>query len=129
VPYEFLADAVLLVHFGIVLFVVGGLVLIVAGNGLQWRWVDRWWFRLVHLGTIAFVVAESWLGLNCPLTSLESWLRVHAGAPSYHEGFIEHWVHAILFFDAPSWVFATGYSLFGLLVVLVWWRLPPRRHS
>ena len=44
-----LADAVLLAHLAIVVFNVGGLALIVAGNRLDWRWVNRWWFRAAHL--------------------------------------------------------------------------------
>ena len=38
--YQFLADAVLVLHFGVVLFVVGALVLILAGNARHWRWVN-----------------------------------------------------------------------------------------
>ena len=70
-PYQFLADAVLVLHFGIVVFVVGGLVLVVAGNALRWRWVNAFGFRLAHLAAIAVVVAQSWLGEVCPLTTLE----------------------------------------------------------
>ena len=70
VPSNLLADAVLLLHFGIVVFVVGGLVVIVAGNLRGWRWVNRWWWRLVHLAAILVVVAESWFGVMCPLTTL-----------------------------------------------------------
>ena len=101
-----LADAVLLAHLGIVLFNVGGLVLIVAGNRLGWRWVNRGWFRAAHLAAIAVVVAQAWLGITCPLTTLESWLRALAGAAPYDEGFIQHWVQRILFYEAPAWVFA-----------------------
>ena len=58
-PYQLLADAVLALHVAIVLFVVGGLVLVIAGNFRGWRWVNRLWFRLAHLGAIAVVVAEA----------------------------------------------------------------------
>lgn len=124
-----LADAVLLAHLGIVLFNVGGLVLIVAGNRLGWRWVNQGWFRAVHLAAIAVVVAQAWLGITCPLTTLESWLRALAGTAPYNEGFIQHWVQRILFYEAPAWVFASAYTLFGLLVVAVWWRYPPERRD
>jgi hypothetical protein len=125
-----LANAVLVLHVAIVLFVVGGLVLIVLGNARRrpWRWVNAWWFRLAHLGAIAVVVAEAWFGLTCPLTTLEAWLRVRAGAPIYGgSGFIEHWLQRLLYHDAPAWVFTLGYTLFALLVALAWWRFPPRR--
>ncbi len=124
-----LADAVLLAHLGIVVFNVGGLVLIVAGNRLGWRWVNQWWFRVAHLAAIAVVVMQAWLGITCPLTTLESWLRGLAGGAPYAAGFIQHWVQRLLYYDAPAWVFAGAYTLFGLLVVAVWWRYPPERRK
>lgn len=128
-PSTWLADAVLLLHFGIVVFVVGGLVVIVAGNLRGWRWVNRWWWRLLHLAAILVVVAESWFGVLCPLTTLESWLRARSGSAAYHRGFVETWVQALLFYDAPGWVFTVAYTVFGLAVVGVWLRYPPRRRQ
>jgi hypothetical protein len=125
-PYLLLADAVLLVHFAFVLFVIAGLVLIIAGNWLGWPWVNRLWFRVTHLCAIGFVVAQSWLGMLCPLTTLESWLRVQAGSAGYSQSFIAHWLQSILFFEAPSWVFSCAYTLFGLLVATAWWYFPPK---
>ncbi len=128
VPYQFLADAVLLVHFAVVLFVVGGLALILAGNAAGWGWVNRLWFRLVHLLAIAFVAIQAWLGQLCPLTILESWLRAQAGTLGYGgKGFIEHWLQTLIYFEAPWWVFTAAYTGFAVLVALAWWRFPPRR--
>jgi len=124
--YSHLADVVLLFHFAIVLFVVGGLLLIVSGNLLRWRWVNRWWFRALHLMAIAIVVAESWLGIECPLTTLENWLRFQAGQGVYQGSFIQHWIHQVMFYSAPAWVFAVVYTAFALLVIAAWWRWPPR---
>ncbi len=123
-----LADMVLLAHFGLVVFVVGGLAVILVGNLLGWRWVNNPWFRLAHIAAIAVVVAESWLGITCPLTTLESWLRAQAGSSGYDASFIEHWVQRILFHEAPPWVFASAYTAFGLLVAAAWWYFPPRRR-
>jgi hypothetical protein len=127
-PYALLADAVLVLHACIVLFVAGGLVLVVLGNRRGWRWVNRPWFRVAHLAAIGVVVAESWLGVTCPLTTLEWWLRTRAGGTPYETGFVAHWLHVLLFYDAPWWVFALAYSLFGALVAAAWWRFPPTRN-
>ncbi len=123
--YEALANLVLILHFTVVLFVVGGLVLVVVGNAKSWSWVNHISFRLVHLAAIATVAAQSWFGITCPLTTLESWLRVRAGITGYQAGFIEHWLHQLLFYEAPGWVFTLAYSLFGLLVAASWWAYPP----
>lgn len=125
-PYRLFADAVLLVHFGIVVFVVGGLLVVVAGNLVRWPWVNNAWFRVAHVLAIALVVVQAWLGKVCPLTVLESWLRAKAGAATYRHSFIEHWVQHLLYYEAPFWVFASAYTAFALLVLWAWWYFPPR---
>jgi hypothetical protein len=130
-PYPLLADAVLLLHFGVVLFVIGGLVAVLIGNmfsnALAWRWVNGGWFRLAHLVAIGIVAVQAWLGQLCPLTVLETWLREQAGSGGYRRSFIEHWVQWLIYYEAPAWVFTTAYTLFALLVLWAWWRWPPRR--
>ncbi len=123
--YQLLADTLLTLHVALVLFVVGGLVVIVAGNFLKWRWVNLLAFRLIHLATITVVAAEAWLGFVCPLTTLEMWLRSKTTAATYQGSFIEHWLQALLFWDLPAWVFTTAYSTFALAVVASWWFFPP----
>lgn len=128
------ADAVLLLHAALVLFVVAGLPLIVLGNmGTRpgsWigSWVNSWTFRGLHAAAIAIVVAEAWLGVECPLTTLESALRLGAGQRGYGgSGFIAHWVGGVLYWDLPGWVFTALYSAFGAAVAAAWWRWPPGR--
>ena len=118
-----LADAILVVHAGFVLFVVGGLVATWIGLALGMPFARNLWFRGIHLAAIAFVVLESVLGMMCPLTAWEHALR---GEQS-DVGFIQRWVHAALFWSWPAWVFTALYVGFGLLVAATWWRFPPRR--
>ena len=120
-----LADAVLLLHVAIVVFVGGGLFAIIVGNLRDWRWVNALWFRSAHLASILIVVAEAWLGAVCPLTTLEMRLRAKAGAATYAGSFIGHWMQRVLYYDAPPWVFTVGYTIFGLAVVATWWYFPP----
>ncbi len=128
-PYQLFADAVLFVHFGVVLFVVGGLGLVLAGNLRGWQWVNHRGFRLAHLAAIGIVVVQSWLGQACPLTDLESWLRQQAGESAYNATFLEAWLQRVLYYKAPFWVFALAYTLFGLLVAAAWRLFPPRKSS
>lgn len=126
-PYQLLADLVLLLHFALVVFVVGGLPVILVGNLRGWDWVNGLAFRGLHLLAILVVVAESWLGIVCPLTALETWLRGSDVVAAYETSFIEYWVSRILFYEAPAWVFTIAYSLFALSVLATWWYFPPRR--
>lgn len=123
-----LADIVLALHATVVLFIVGGLVLVFVGNRAGWHWVNGWWFRLTHLGAIGVVVAQAWLGLDCPLTTLEVWLRGSGGMGDQAGGFIAYWLGRLLYYRLPAWVFVLAYSLFGALVMLAWWRYPPERR-
>lgn len=124
-----LANAVLIVHVAIVLFIVGGEVLVLVGHWRGWRWVRGWTFRLLHLAAIFVVVAEAWFGITCPLTSLETQLRQGAGAAGYEGDFIAHWLQRLLYWNAPPWVFTLVYSLFGALVAFTWWICPPTRRT
>ena len=86
-------------------------------------------FRIAHVAAIGIIVAESWLGFICPLTTLEMWLRSRAGEASYGGGFIEHWVQQLLYYSAPPWVFVAAYTVFALAVLVTWWYFPPRFKS
>ena len=127
--FRLLADAVLVLHLGVVVFIVGGLVLIVVGNLSGWRWVNHLAFRIAHLAAIGIVVAEAWFGAVCPLTTLEMWLRAEARSPTYAGSFVEHWLQSLLYYAAPPWAFVLAYSLFGLAVAATWWYFPPGRRA
>jgi hypothetical protein len=127
-PYQVLADGVLVVHLVVVLFVVLGLPAIVIGNRLQWPWVNAPGWRMAHLLAIGVVALQAWLGHYCPLTYLETWLREQAGETGYQASFMQHWIEHLIYHHAPLWVFALTYTAFGLLVAWAWWRYPPRRH-
>jgi polyferredoxin len=120
---------VLLLHFGIVLFIVGGLAFILFGGLRGWALIRKRWFRILHLLAITIVVAQAWLGELCPLTTLEMWLRDKAHEVTYTGSFIEHWLQRVLYYQAPSWVFTLVYSAFGLAVLLTWWYFPPSTES
>ena len=125
--FTVLADVVLVLHFAVVLFVVGGMLAIALGVKLGWIWVHVWLFRLTHVAAVGLITLQAWLGQHCPLTILEGWLRTQAGEQSFYEvSFVQYWLETIMYFQAPLWVFAIGYTLFGLLVILAWWRFPPK---
>ena len=121
----------LVLHFAVVAFVAGGLAFIIIGNFVHWRWVNALWFRLLHLAAIAIVAAEAWFGVTCPLTTLEIWLRSKSGvtaAAMLNESFVGYWLHRLLFYSAPPWVFVVAYTVFGLLVIAAWFWFPPRSN-
>lgn len=120
------ADALLLVHILFVAFIVIGLVLVLVGKPLNWRWVRNPWFRTAHLVAIGVVMVQSWFGVICPLTTWEMALRERAGEVTYAGTFMAHWLDAILYYQAPAWVFAACYTVFATAVIASWFRVPPR---
>jgi hypothetical protein len=120
-----LAGAVVVIHFLIVLFVVAGVPLIYVGAARGWAWVRSWCWRLLHLGAIFVIAAESVLGIACPLTIWEDRLRGRQIAT----GFIERWIDRLLFYEAPAWVFTAAYVAFAALVLLTWVAVPPAKDA
>ena len=117
-----IADAVLVFHFLVVVFIVGGLILTWVGAVFHWQWVRNRWFRYLHLAAIVFVALEALLGYACPLTVWEDALR--GGARP--ESFIGRWVARVLFYQAPEWVFATLYCSWAAATLVTLRIVPPR---
>jgi hypothetical protein len=120
-----IADAVLVFHFLIVVFIVGGLILTWIGAAAGWSWVRNRWFRYLHLGAIVFVAAEALLGYACPLTLWEDALR--GGARP--ESFIGRWVRYLLFYNAPEWIFTAIYAAWAAATLLTLRYVPPRQKA
>lgn len=120
-----LADVVLVCHAIVVVFIVGGFVAIWLGASLGWAWVREPWFRFVHLAAIGIVALLAALDIPCPLTVLEDRLRMGSAGS---EGFLQHWVGRLLYYDLPMWVFTIAYVLFALAVLFTWRYVPPRRR-
>jgi len=120
-----IADAILVVHFLIVLFNVGGLVVVWIGAPLRWHWIRNPWFRYLHLAAMGFVAAEALLGIACPLTVWEDALR--GGARP--ESFVGRLVRWLMFYQAPEWAFATAYVAWALATLATLRLVPPRRRA
>ncbi len=104
--YRFLADVVLVLHLGFVLFVVAGAFLIL-------RWPRMVW---IHLPAALWGVLVEWSGWVCPLTPLESWLRAQGGAAGYAGGFVEHYLVPVLY---PASLTRSVQLLLGATVLVV----------
>jgi len=120
-----IADAILVVHFLIVLFNIGGLLVVWIGAALDWRWIRNPWFRYGHVATIGFVAAEALLGIACPLTVWEDMLR----GGTRPESFVGRWVRWLLFYQAPEWAFTTAYVAWALATLATLRFVPPRRRA
>jgi hypothetical protein len=106
--YSALADAVLLLHFGFILFVaLGGLLV------LRWRRV-AW----IHIPCAIWGVAIEFGGWICPLTPLENWLRRLAGEATYQGDFIARYLTPVIYPEGLSREVQIGLGLAALVVNL-----------
>ncbi len=119
---RYAADALLVVHFLVAAFIVGGLVLVWVGRLRGWRWIRARAFRLAHVAATAYVALETLAGYACPLTIWEDMLR----GTVQPESFIGRWLHRVLFYSFPEWVFALVYALWALAAVATLWLVPPK---
>ena len=114
--FRVLADLVLLVHFGFVVFVaLGGLL------ALRWRRV-----AFVHMPVAVYGVLIELVGFVCPLTPLEVSLRRRGGEAGYEGGFIEHYVTATLYpaglTREVQFGLAALVAIINAVVYTIWWR-------
>ncbi len=79
-----------------------------------------------HLCAIGVVVVQAWLGIICPLTTLEMYFREQAGDETYGGTFVAHWLQKLLYYRLPWWAFTLAYSAFGLAVIGSWLKFRPR---
>jgi hypothetical protein len=86
--------------------------------------VRSFYFRAAHLAMILLVCAEALVRTSCPLTSLESALRLSGGEIGYPRDFTGYWIDWLIFYSAPSWMFTAVYLTFGMLVLLTFWYVP-----
>lgn len=116
--YRWLADAVLVAHFGFVVFVI-------AGGLLALRWPLAALLHLPAAGWGAFVEAS---GRVCPLTPLENAFRVRAGEAGYVEGFIEHYLLPVIYPGALTRNVQVTLAGVVVLVNLLVYAAVVRRH-
>lgn len=104
--YSALADAVLVLHFGFVLFVaLGGLVAL--------RWPRIVWF---HVPCAVWGVAIEFGGWICPLTPLENQLRTLAGESTYHGDFVARYLLPVLY---PEGLTREAQMVLGMAALLL----------
>jgi hypothetical protein len=104
--YGRLADLVLVVHLGFVLFVALGGLLVLRRPRLAWA----------HLPAAVWGVLIEYSGWTCPLTPVENALRERSGAAGYAGGFIDYYVTGAVY---PEGLTRAQQMALGTLALLV----------
>ena len=86
-PFGILADIVVLIHLGFVIFaVLGGVVVF-----------RRRWMIWLHVPAFLWAVWIEFTGGICPLTYLENWLRIKEGQGGYRGDFVATYIMPLLY--------------------------------
>ncbi len=123
--YSVAISTVYVIHLLYALAIVIGFILIIIGFFAGWRWIRNFIFRLIHLLMIGIVAVESMFNIECPLTWLEYKLMSldhirHSSMP-----FIAGMADKVLYYNFPIRLFNAIYIVFGLIVVITWFIIPP----
>ena len=105
-----LAEIIVVLHLLFIIFALfGGLMVL--------KWPRLIW---LHIPVVVWGALTEFMGLICPLTPLEIWLRQQAGADPYEGGFISHYLVPLIYppglTPAVQWLLGAGLVLFNLLV-------------
>lgn len=104
--YQFLADAVLVVHLAFIAFALGG--------GLLALWRPR--IAWLHIPAAAWSALIEIMGWICPLTPLENYFLKLAGETSYQGDFIARYLLPLIY---PAGLTPTIQKIFGGIVIAV----------
>ncbi|MES2538852.1 MAG: DUF2784 domain-containing protein [Pseudomonadota bacterium] len=104
--YLLLADVVLMLHLGFVLFAVLGGLMVLRYRSVVW----------LHLPALCWAIIVQWRDWICPLTPLENTLRQWGGEAGYAGGFVEHVVSTILY--PENLTLELRYVLGGVLLMV-----------
>ena len=119
--YGIAADLLVVMHLAFVGFVVLG------GFAVP-RWPRLAW---VHLPAVAWGVGIELTGRICPLTPVEQWLRMQAGATGYEGDFIAHYLLPVLY---PAGLTHGAQIVLGIVAAGInaaaygWWAWSARRR-
>ena len=120
------ANVVAVVHIGYFLFIVGGMVAIVASLRRHIPWVRNPWFRIAHIAAIYIVLFEEVTGFPCPLNVLQWSIREPATGSKESSSGVGGLLDYLLYHTISPLALDIMYWSFGALVLLMLWLVPPR---
>jgi hypothetical protein len=97
----------------------------VSGSLLALRWPRVLW---VHVPVAVAILVLYATNSECPLTTLELWLRVQAGEPAYRGGFLGHYVTEPMGFPIRATSTQVGIYVTALVPNAVGYGLLAIRH-
>ncbi|MFQ5867302.1 MAG: DUF2784 domain-containing protein [bacterium] len=126
--YKIFVDAIIVVHFLFILFMLLGFLLTLYAIFFRKKFFDRWLFRSLHLLGIFYVASLSILGRYCPLTILENELRLRYEASLVYSGsFIVHYLERLVYPDVNPLTIQLPTVFIGVFTIVAFIVKPPKK--
>ena len=125
--YKILADAIVVIHFCWILFMLLGFILTL--GGFFWkRFFDKWLFRIIHLCGIIYVTLLAVLRQYCPLTILENSLRPKCNTGVKYPGsFIVYYIEKLVYPDVDVSIILIPTIFIAAFTVIIFIIRPPAK--
>ena len=120
-----IADIILVLHFGIILFITSLFFLIPVGYKFNWIFTKNIKIRVFHAGLMTFVTIEKFLGMACPLTYLENYFL--GNNENENKLFLSYWLNKIIYWDLPSYFFLIMYLICLVWTFIMLYIFPPKK--
>lgn len=126
--HKIFADAIIVLHFLYILFMILGFLLTGYALFFREKFFDRWLFRSLHLLGIFYVASLSILGKYCPLTILENELRLRYEVSSVYSGsFIVHYLEKLVYPDVNPLVIQIPTVFLAIFTTVMFIVKPPKK--
>jgi len=125
--YKWLADLLVAIHLGWIIFMLVGFVLTLWGF-FRKEFFDWWLFRILHLCGILYVALLAVMGKYCPLTILENTLRAKVDPEQAYPGsFIIHYAERFVYPDVQPWMLFVATGMIAVFSLLMFILRPPAK--
>jgi hypothetical protein len=122
--HKITADAVILIHFLWIGFVILGFPVALYFNSAKWR--------LIHLVTVILMILMQVTRTICPLTYLEAWLKSSGSEKDVYPGaFIAEWVERLIYVEDMTLekVMYATMAYLALILLSFWFRPLTRKKA
>jgi hypothetical protein len=118
--HNFLADMVLIIHFGWIVFLILGFPVIL--------YMNIFWLRLIHAGGLIAALIMQITRTYCPLTLWEERLTHNGVSPLPPRPFLLRIIEDFIYIDAHNmWIISIITAVFIGGVALSFWLRPPQK--
>lgn len=125
---EFFTEVVTISHITWVLSVIVGFLWTLTAFFVHRQFLDWFWVRSIHLISVVLIALLPRFGMNCPLSTIELYLRIESGS-AFTERFALHYLRKFIYEGIGPAFIEVGTLVIFLGTLAVYLYRPPKRVS